>query len=86
MPLYHFEVRTETHVMHTEGADLPDSTAARVEASCRIGTLLREHASQLWVDQDWQMDVTDASGLILYVIHVSAIKTAATQSERSGSR
>jgi hypothetical protein len=79
MPLYHFEVRTPTHVMLTEGIELGDHTAARVEAARRIGELLNEHAGQIWIDQDWQMDITDEAGLILYVIHVSTLKSAATQ-------
>jgi hypothetical protein len=74
MAFYNFQVRTETHVMLTEGAELPDLSAARVEAARRIGTLLTEHAGQIWVDQDWQMDVTDEAGLILYMINVSAMK------------
>jgi hypothetical protein len=79
VPLYHFEVRTETHVMLTEGVKLPNSTAARVEAAKRVGALLHEHAGRIWSDEDWQMDVTDDTGLILYVLHVSAMKTAATR-------
>jgi hypothetical protein len=79
MPFYNFEVRTPSHVLITQGAELKDSTAARVEAARRIGVLLHEHAGQLWVDQDWQMDVTNEEGLILYVIHVVAMRTAATQ-------
>ena len=78
MPFYHFEVRTPSHVMITEGADLADDRDARVEAAKRIGALLHDHAGQLWLDQDWQMDVTDERGLILYAIHVSAIRSAAT--------
>ncbi len=68
MPRYHFEVRTPTHVMHTEGAELSDHTTARIEAARRIGLLLNEHAGQVWVDQEWQMEITDEAGLILYVI------------------
>lgn len=79
MPFYNFQLRSETHVMLTEGIELADSTAARVEASRRIGALLAEHAGQLWVDQHWQMDVTDEIGLILYVIQIWASDTAATQ-------
>lgn len=67
--------------MLTEGADLPDTTAARTEAAKRIGGLLSQHAHEIWVDQDWQIDVTDETGLILYVIHVSASRSAATMSE-----
>ena len=80
MPFFHFEVRTPSHVMITDGAELPDSTAARVEAAKRIGALLHDHAGQLWIDQDWEMDVTDQSGLILYSIHVAAMRASATLS------
>lgn len=78
MPFYNFEVRTPSHVMVTQGTELPDSTAARIEAAQRIGMLLTAHAGQIWVDQDWQIDVTDDSGLILWTIQVSALRTAAT--------
>jgi hypothetical protein len=63
--------------MVTEGIELSDDAAARIEASCRIGELLRKHAGQIWIDQDWRMDVTDQNGLILYVIEVSAMKAPA---------
>ncbi|MEA3047401.1 MAG: hypothetical protein QOJ53_1733 [Sphingomonadales bacterium] len=79
MPFFNFEVRTETHVMLTEGAKFADRTAARNEAARRIGELLTDHASRLWIDETWQMDVTDERGLILYVINVAAMKTAATK-------
>lgn len=82
MPTYNFEVRTPTHALVTEGIDLPDSTAARVEAAKRIGDLLRRHAGEIWVDQDWQMDVTDERGLILYAILVSALMSPATAGGR----
>jgi hypothetical protein len=36
-------------------------------------------ATQIWVDEDWQMDVTDESGLVLFVINISALKSAATR-------
>ena len=81
MPFYHFEVRTQTHVLITEGAELADNTAARVEAAKRIGKLLHDHAGQLWVDQEWQMDVTNEQGLILYVITLNALRSPATMVE-----
>ena len=64
--------------MVTELADLPDSDAARVEAAKRIGLLLHAHAGKLWVDEEWQMDVADDKGLILFVINISAIRSSAT--------
>ncbi|KQT53673.1 hypothetical protein ASG43_17705 [Aureimonas sp. Leaf454] len=79
MPLFRFEVRTPTHVMLTHGMELADHTAARVEAAKRIGTLLHDHAGEVWLDQEWQMDVTNETGLLLYVIQVNTMKSAATQ-------
>ena len=63
--------------MLTEAAKLSNSDEARVEAAKRIGLLLHAHAGKLWVDEEWQMDVTDDTGLILFVINVSAMKSAA---------
>lgn len=79
MSVYHFEVRTPTHIALSEVVELTDHTAARVEAARRIGILLNEHASQIWLDQEWQMDITDETGLILYVINVSTMKAPSTQ-------
>lgn len=85
MPIFHFEVRTDTHVLNTNGVELVDHTAARAEAARRIGALLSDHADQIWSDQNWQMDVTDANGLILYVLHVMATKAPATTDSRQNS-
>ena len=47
-----------------------------------VGELLKDHSTQIWVDEDWRVDVTDDSGLILFVMHISASNTAATNSLR----
>jgi hypothetical protein len=78
VPRYHFQVRTESHVLITEGAELAGTDEARVEAARRIGNLLNEHAGRLWVDEDWRMDVTDETGLILFIIQVSAMNSASS--------
>ena len=78
MARYHFQVRTESHVALTESAELGNMNEARIEAARRIGSLLNEHAQQIWADEDWRMDVTDETGLILFTIHVSAMEAAAT--------
>ena len=43
-----------------------------------VGALLKDHAEQIWADQDWRIDVTDDGGLILYVLEIAASDTAAT--------
>ena len=82
MAFYNFEVRTPTHVMFTESAEVADSSAARIEASKRIGQLLHDHAGQIWNDEEWQIDVTNESGLILYVIQVTVMKSPAAAISR----
>ena len=74
---FHFQVRTGTHVMVTEFAELSTPDEARVEAAKRVGLLLHVHAGKLWANEDWQMDVTDERGLILFVINVAALQSAA---------
>jgi hypothetical protein len=78
MPFFRFEVRTPTHIMASAGGEFADTTAARVEAAKRIGALLHEHAGEIWVDEEWQMDVTDENGLILYLVTVSVMRSPAT--------
>lgn len=66
MARYHFQVRTSSHVLIHDGVDLASLDDARIEAARRIGELLKEHAGLLWIEQDWRMDVTDQTGLILF--------------------
>ena len=82
MPRFYFAVRTETHVLLADAVDLSDVEDARLEAARRVGNLLKTHAEILWTDQEWQMDITDEQGLILFVIHISAMRTSATMSAR----
>jgi hypothetical protein len=78
MPLYHINVRTESHIASTVDVERESLTELRLEMARYVGELLKDHAELIWADEDWQIDVTDADGLILYVIHISATDTAAT--------
>ena len=78
MPIYHIALRTESHVGETLEIDRTDLTALRVELARFVGELLKDHAEQIWADQDWRVDVTDANGLILYLMQIQASETPAT--------
>jgi hypothetical protein len=78
MPVYHLNIRTESHIAATVLVEKEDLTDLRLEMARFVGELLKDHAELIWTDEDWQIDVTDADGLILYVIHISATETAAT--------
>jgi hypothetical protein len=76
---FNIELRTEKRVWETVAVESADHTALRIEVASFVGELLKEHAGQIWADEDWRIDVTDERGLILYVMHVSAIQAAAVR-------
>ena len=78
MAQYNINVRTGSHIADTESVEMASLDALRIEMAVFVGELLKNHADLIWKDQDWQVDVTDVSGLILYVLHISASETAAT--------
>lgn len=78
MPHYHIELRTADRVWESLDVERSDVEGLRVEMARFVGELLKEHAQQIWLDQDWRLDVTDEAGLILYVMHISATNAAAT--------
>lgn len=78
MPKYHIALRTESVVSDTLDVERDSLTDLRIELAAFVGELLKDHAQQIWVDEDWRVDVTDENGLILYVMQVSAAETAAT--------
>jgi hypothetical protein len=82
MARYSINIRTVSHIADTLAVEKEDHTELRLELARFVGELLKEHAEVIWADEDWQIDVTDEAGLILYVMHISAMKTAATAGDR----
>jgi hypothetical protein len=78
MPLYHINIRTDSHIAGQTEFETDSLTTLRLEMARFVGEVMKDHAEVLWTDQQWQIDVTDASGLILYVIHIGASETSAT--------
>jgi hypothetical protein len=78
MPVYNINIRTASHIADTVQTTKESLTDLRIEMARFVGELLKDHAALIWEDQDWQVDVTDEAGLILYVLNISASDTAAT--------
>lgn len=70
MAQYNIELRNAERVWETFEVEHDDITALRVEVSAFVGEMLRDHASKIWADQEWRVDVTDANGLIMFVLHL----------------
>jgi hypothetical protein len=79
---YHIELRSTSHVASTVKVDRDDLDALRVEVACFVGELLKDHAGQIWKDEDWQVEATDEKGLILFTMNIFASDTAATMMPR----
>lgn len=78
MTHYNIQLRTEDRVWETVTVQSQDLEALRMELAMFVGELLRDHARQIWVDEEWRVDVTDEAGMILYVMQITASETAAT--------
>ena len=72
MPRFYFHTDDDDPQSDAEGLDLPDVATARREATLAAGDLLRERADRLWDDGPLRLFVTDADGLLLFLIDVSA--------------
>lgn len=66
MPRYHFNVHDGVRVPDTDGTELPDWQTARLEAVRRAGEVLKVDAKSVAFDDDWRIEVTDGTGLILF--------------------
>jgi hypothetical protein len=78
MAKYNIELRTAGQVWEAFVIEDSDVDALRIEMAKFVGELLKDHAGKIWADEDWRIDVTDETGLILYVMHISATDSAAT--------
>ena len=78
MARYNIELRSESHVQETLVVESNDLTELRIELAMFVGELLKDHAKQIWVDEDWRVDATDENGLILFTLHLFANDSAAT--------
>jgi hypothetical protein len=79
---YNIELRSLSHVSTTLEVERDDLTALRVEVARFVGELLKDHAEQVWSDQDWKVEATDQNGLILFTMDIFASDTAATMPRR----
>lgn len=77
MPQYFFNVHDGKSIPDLERTELRDIDAARREAVRFSSELLADHAEEFWMGEDWKVEVTDAAGLILFVLQFSATKSPA---------
>jgi hypothetical protein len=77
MPRFLFHVQKNTQNLYPASVDLPDLASARIEAVRVMGEQLKFHPEDLLKDEDWQVEVADDHGLILFTVFSSAVDSAA---------
>ena len=82
MPRFFFHVHDGRAVLDEEGTELPDFDQARREAIRLAGQILDNEAPNLELAEDWHMDVTDESGLILFRLDFTLTASAAVGRSR----
>lgn len=82
VPHFHIELRSTSHVTTTVETEQDNLRALRVEVAQFVGELLKDHAAQIWADEDWEVEATDENGLILFTMNIFASDTAATMMPR----
>jgi hypothetical protein len=58
MPRYFFHIVDGKFLVDTDGIELPDMPAVRVEAIAAAGEILKDFATR-WTGAEWQMHVTN---------------------------
>ena len=72
MPRYFFHVRDGHSIRDENGTEFPDIYTAQAEAIRMSGEILREMGAKFWDGTEWTLEVADAAGEILLVLHFYA--------------
>lgn len=73
MPQFNFRIRDGVAHPNPEGMHLDGIAEARLAALQLTEELLRKHAAESWINDDWQLVVTDAGGSAVFVLQISSI-------------
>ena len=77
MPRFHFNVYDGIQLLDEQGIELPDTNFARREAIRYAGTLLEDGAAKDSLGDEWRLEVTDDSGLVLFRLDFNVTESPA---------
>jgi hypothetical protein len=75
MPRFYFNVHDGKSGLDVIGTELPDWAAARVEAIRCMGEMMKDNAAHVVLGEDWWIEVTDSTGLILFQVALLMTET-----------
>lgn len=77
MPRFYFHTEDGSSCLDDDGMELPDVTAAKIEAVRAMAELLRDKAPNFWDERSLKLIVTDKAGLILFALGLSGVEAPA---------
>lgn len=80
MPRYFFDVRDGQQICDDVGVILTDLTAARRHALRYVSALISELDDSFWAAEEWQVDVRDESGMMLFSLMLVGVDAPAVGS------
>ena len=83
MPRYYFNVQDGCSGIDREGTELRDVHSARSEALCLAGAIIDDAGRRGDLGQEWRVEVTDDTGLMLFRMDFIVVESAAV-SKRTG--
>lgn len=83
MARYFFHTEDGSSRLDHEGQDLADDTLAKIEAVRLLGQMLKDEPAGFWDHKELKLIVTDADGMILFALDLSAIEAPAIASRRA---
>ena len=66
MACFHFNVYDSRGMMDVDGTELPNIQVARIEAQRLAGDIIRDAAACGDLGDEWRVEVTDHTGLLLF--------------------
>ena len=72
MPRYYFDIVDGSEFIDTEGTELADLAAARIEAVRLSAEVLKEMPERFWHSALWKMTVLDEDRVTLFVLKFQA--------------
>jgi hypothetical protein len=81
MPVFQFHLSDGAAPADPVGVEYADVAAAQAAGVKYLGQLLSDHGDQFWRSGDWQLVVSDESGLTLFTVQVLATQAPAVQVE-----
>lgn len=78
MPRFHFNILSSTADHDLEGTEFADIEAAKREARRYAGTRLSDSAFIADPDDEWRIEITDPTGLVLFWIDVTTMDAPVT--------